>query len=149
LRQAPISRRVKAEGGQTLAEKERVLVMDDDATMRKMLNALMTAIGYRASLAAEGPEAVASYREAKNAGQPFAAVLLDLTIPGGIGGREVVKQLLEIDPKVKAIVSSGHADDPIMSQYRECGFSAALLKPYSIESMKKTLSSLLNEKEGR
>ena len=77
---------------------------------------------------------------------PFDAVILDLTIPGGMGGKETVKKLLEIDSNAKVIVSSGYATDPIMSEYKEHGFSAIITKPYSVSQMEGTLRGILKGK---
>ena len=95
----------------------------------------------------DGAEAIEQYGEAKEAGQPFGAVILDLTIPGGMGGKETIKKLLELDPDVKAIVSSGYTTDPIMSEYKEYGFSAVVTKPYSAEQIEKALQGLLRKKK--
>ncbi len=95
----------------------------------------------------DGKEAIKRYAEAKEAGQPFDAVILDLTVPGGVGGRKAIKKLLEIDPNVKAIVSSGYSADPIMSNYKEYGFSAVVAKPYNIAELEKTLQGLLRSKK--
>jgi two-component system cell cycle sensor histidine kinase/response regulator CckA len=96
---------------------------------------------------ATGAEAIEQYGEAKKAGQPFDAVILDLTIPGGIGGKETIKKLLEIDPGVKAIVSSGYATDPIISEYKEYGFSAVVTKPYNVAQIEKVLQGLFRKKK--
>ena len=93
-----------------------------------------------------GVEATEKYTEAKKSGKPFDAVILDLTVPSGMGGIETIKELLEIDPAVKAIVSSGHANEPIVAEYKKYGFSAVITKPYNIDDMEKTLYSLLGEK---
>ncbi len=125
----------------------RILVMDDEETVRKLLYAGLTEVGYEVQLTNDGAEAIERYSEAKKAGQPFDAVILDLTIPGGIGGKEAIKKLLELDPDVKAIVSSGYATDPIMAEYKEYGFSAVVPKPYSVAQIEKTLQGLLRKKK--
>jgi CheY-like chemotaxis protein len=126
--------------------KGRILVMDDEATIRLLLSRLLTSAGYKVELTKNGAEAVELYRKARESGQPFNAVILDLTVPGGMGGKETIKKLLEIDPKVKAIVSSGYATDPIMSEYRKYGFSAVVTKPYSVSQMEETLHDVLVDK---
>ena len=95
----------------------------------------------------DGAEAIEQYGEAKEAGQPFDAVILDLTIPGGMGGKETIEKLLELDPDVKAIVSSGYTTDPIMSEYKEYGFSAVVAKPYSVAQIEKMLQGLLRKRK--
>ncbi len=77
-------------------------------------------------------------------GEPFDAVILDLTIPGGMGGKEAIKELLQIDPKIKAIVSSGYYNDPVMSNYKEYGFSGIVAKPYKIDELSETLKKVMS-----
>jgi len=125
----------------------RILFMDDQKMVRDMVGRMLTNLGYEVVLAKEGDEAIELYKRAKERGCAFAAVILDLTIPGGMGGEEVVRRLHEIDPGVKAIVSSGYADDPIMSDYREHGFQGVVAKPYEIEELSKILSQVIQEGE--
>jgi DNA-binding NarL/FixJ family response regulator len=80
-------------------------------------------------------------------GQPFDVVIMDLTIPGGMGGKEAIKKLLEIDPKVKAIVSSGYSTDPVMADFRSYGFSGVAVKPYNIEELSEILDKVIKEKD--
>ncbi|HEY7545498.1 MAG TPA: response regulator, partial [Blastocatellia bacterium] len=101
----------------------KILLMDDEERIRTVTGQILRMLGYEAEIAPNGQEAVEMYRQAMEAGVPFSAVILDLTIPGGMGGKEAIKKLLEIDPDVKAIVSSGYSNDPIMTRFREYGFS--------------------------
>ncbi len=123
----------------------KVLVMDDEEMIRKMLKNMLTLAGYTVELSADGAEALEKYQQAQKMGDPFNAVIMDLTIPGGMGGREAVKKLLEIDPDATAIVSSGYATDPIMSEYKKYGFKAVIAKPYSVKQLQESLSSLLTK----
>jgi PAS domain S-box-containing protein len=125
----------------------KVLVMDDEEIIRKMLNNMLSLAGYTVELSADGAEALEKYQQAKKAGDPFNAVIMDLTIPGGMGGKETVQKLLEIDPQAKVIVSSGYATDPIMSEYKKYGFKAVIAKPYSVKQLQETLSGLLTVKK--
>ena len=125
----------------------KVLVMDDEEIIRKMLNNMLSLAGYTVELSADGAEALEKYQQAKKAGDPFNAVIMDLTIPGGMGGKEAVQKLLEIDPQAKVIVSSGYATDPIMSEYKKYGFKAVIAKPYSVRQLHETLSGLLAAKK--
>jgi PAS domain S-box-containing protein len=125
----------------------KVLVMDDEEIIRKMLKNMLSLAGYAVELSADGAEALEKYKEAKKIGDPFNAVIMDLTIPGGMGGREAVQKLLEIDPQAKVIVSSGYATDPIMSEYSKYGFQAVIAKPYSVKQLQETLSGLLTRKK--
>jgi PAS domain S-box-containing protein len=120
----------------------KVLVMDDEEIIRKMLKNMMNLVGYEVELSADGEEAVEKYRHAMQAGNPFDAVIMDLTIPGGMGGKEAVKKVLEIDPQAAVIVSSGYATDAIMSDYKKYGFKAVIAKPYSVKQLQATLSGL-------
>jgi CheY-like chemotaxis protein len=119
----------------------KILLMDDDRLLREMAEAMLEMLGYEAEFAGEGAEAIEMYRKAKESEKPYDAVILDLTIPGGMGGKEAVKKLLEFDPQLKAIVCSGYSDGPVMSNYREYGFKGKMPKPFDF----KTLSKVLNE----
>jgi CheY-like chemotaxis protein len=123
----------------------KVLVMDDDEIIRKMLKNMLSMAGYTVELSADGAEALEKYKHAIKTGDPFNAVIMDLTIPGGMGGREAVKKLLEIDPDATVIVSSGYATDPIMSEYKKYGFKAVIAKPYSVKQLQESLSSILTK----
>jgi PAS domain S-box-containing protein len=127
----------------------RILVMDDDEVIRKMLKQLLNMAGYKAELTVDGAEALKMYAQGREAGKPFNAVIMDLTIPGGMGGKEAIKKLLEIDPEARVIVSSGYATDPIMSEYKKYGFSAVITKPYSVKQLEETLREILKKKRKR
>ena len=122
-----------------LLPKGRILLMDDEAMILKVSGAMIKSLGYEAAFAENGSEAVAKYKEAMDTGRPFDIVILDLTVQGGMGGREAVKRLLEIDPQVKAIVSSGYSVDSAMAKFEEYGFIDVLAKPYQLETLGKTL----------
>ena len=124
--------------------KARILVMDDERGMREIAGRMLKHIGYEdVEFAADGAEAVKLYKAAMKAGNPFSVAILDLTIPGGMGGKETVKKLLKIDPGVKAIVSSGYVDDSVMTEYRGYGFSGMAAKPYSLQQLRKALSDVI------
>jgi PAS domain S-box-containing protein len=127
---------------QTGRKGGRVLVMDDEEIIRKMLVNMLKVIGYEVETTSEGTEALEVYRRALESGRPFDAVIMDLTIPGGMGGKEAVGKVLEMDPGARVIVSSGYATDAIMSEYKQYGFSAVIAKPYSIDQLEETLNSL-------
>jgi CheY-like chemotaxis protein len=120
----------------------RILVMDDDEIVRKACARMLSALGYECVLAPDGERALEEYKKASAAGKPFGAVIMDLTIPGGMGGEEAVLELRRLDPGARAIVSSGYADDPIAGEYREHGFDAALSKPYKLEELSRVLKDL-------
>jgi PAS domain S-box-containing protein len=120
-----------------------VLVMDDEEVVRDITEAILEQLGYAVECVKNGSEAIDLYRKRKEAGTPFAVVIMDLTIPGGMGGKEAITSLLETDPNVIAVVSSGYSTDPVMANYREYGFSAVLTKPYRLQEMSKVLQGLL------
>jgi len=122
----------------------RVLVMDDEEILRNLSLELISTLGHQVDVAKHGLEAMEKYREAKAAGKPFDIVILDLTVRGGMGGAETVRKLLEIDPGVKAVVSSGYSDDATMSNHLAQGFKAYLKKPYDIAALRETLNSLMS-----
>jgi CheY-like chemotaxis protein len=119
--------------------------MDDEGLVRSVASELLQSLGHEVGLAAHGEEALRKYREAREAGRPFAVVILDLTIKGGLGGAETMRALAGIDPGVRAIVSSGYSDDGVVADYQEHGFRAFLKKPYSLEQLRRTLDGVLAE----
>jgi PAS domain S-box-containing protein len=123
----------------------RVLVMDDEEIIREVVGALLKHLGYSVDYARDGLEAIQTYQQAKASGKPFDTVLMDLTIVDGMGGRETIERLLQIDPDVKAIVSSGYSTDPIMSRFKDYGFVAALDKPYKLNELNAVLEEVLQE----
>lgn len=123
--------------------KRRILVMDDDKQVQKTVHSMLTLMGHDVVLAADGEEAISIYREALMAGEGFAAVIMDLTIPGGMGGLEAIQHLLVIDPEVKAIVSSGYSDEMAMEDYRKWGFTAKVPKPYTIQELSDVLKDII------
>jgi PAS domain S-box-containing protein len=122
----------------------RLLIMDDDEAVRSAAAELLATIGYEVDTAAEGSVAIELYTRAMEDGHPYNAVVLDLTVPEGVGGRETMTRLLAIDPKVKAIVSSGYSTDPVMANYRDHGFSGVAVKPYRLADLAKTLTLAIN-----
>jgi two-component system, cell cycle sensor histidine kinase and response regulator CckA len=124
-----------------------ILVMDDDDMIKTMLCSILTLAGYRVTAVSDGAEAVEKYVTAIGTSGHFDAVIMDLTIPGGMGGQEAVKKLLEADPDAKVIVSSGYSTDPIMADYKKYGFYAVVDKPYTAEKIEKTLHNVLARKK--
>ncbi|MCG2722662.1 MAG: PAS domain S-box protein, partial [Thermodesulfovibrionales bacterium] len=125
----------------------RILIMDDDEAVRKSTGLMLERIGYEVSYAIDGTEALDLYKESIVRGNPFHIVIMDLTIPGGMGGKETVKKLLAINPQVKAIVSSGYSDDPVMADYQAYGFKGVIIKPYSIEELSALVAKLMHAAE--
>ncbi|MBI1912855.1 MAG: PAS domain S-box protein [Deltaproteobacteria bacterium] len=127
--------------------KGRILVMDDEELVRDVSGEMLEILGYEPVFAKEGMEAVRLYKKAKEEGKPFSAVILDLTVPGGMGGRDTMQMLLELDPAVNAIVSSGYSRDPIMADYRKFGFKGVIAKPYRVSEFSKVVSGVLTEEK--
>ena len=122
---------------------QRVLVLDDEKMIRDLATKMLSRLGYEAQVAADGVEAIEMYTKAMDSGQPFDALILDLTIKGGMGGKKVMAKLLEIDPNVKALISSGYSNDPVMAEYKKYGFSGVVAKPYSMEQLKNVLHEMI------
>ncbi|MBF0554461.1 MAG: response regulator [Nitrospirae bacterium] len=109
-----------------------ILFMDDDPSIRDGIAAILKLEGYEVDLACDGNEAIELYCRRKQQSKPYDAVIMDLTIPGGMGGRIAVSELLKIDPNVRAIVTSGYYADPVVADYSQFGFVDAVIKPYKI-----------------
>lgn len=121
----------------------RILLMDDEEIICQVAKAMLTHLGYTVEITGDGKEALRYYTAAWESKNPYDIVILDLTIPGGMGGKEVARRLLQINPKVKAIASSGYSDSPVMANSTDFGFSAVLQKPYKVEEVADTLQHLL------
>jgi CheY-like chemotaxis protein len=109
--------------------------MDDEKDVRNLAQAMLQRLGYEVETVADGAQAVQTYREALEKGRPFDAVILDLTIPGGMGGKETLEEFRQMDPHVRALVSSGYSTDPIMSDLERYGFQGVIPKPYRLEDL--------------
>jgi CheY-like chemotaxis protein len=121
----------------------RVLFMDDDEPIRDFVAILLAQLGYDVESTADGAEAIERFERARAAGRPFDVVVLDLTVPAGLGGKETLARLLAIDPQVRAIVCSGYSNDPILADHRAYGFAAALAKPYVSQALSRVLRDVL------
>jgi two-component system, cell cycle sensor histidine kinase and response regulator CckA len=123
--------------------KARILIMDDEEIIQDVLSNMLEFLGYEAAVSADGVQAVDMYRKAMEASNPFSAVIMDLTIHGGVGGKEAVKDLLAVDPAAKVIVSSGYSTDPAVTNFQEYGFKAVISKPFKIEDLSAVLKKVL------
>ena len=121
----------------------KILVMDDEEMVRDVAVSMLEAMGYEGHAVPDGSRAVDAYVEAMKAGAPFDAVILDLTVPGAMGGKEAVRRLLDIDPDAKVIVSSGYSQDPILAMYRDYGFGGVIAKPYQMGELGQAIRMLL------
>lgn len=117
----------------------KILVMDDEINIREVIGEMLAHLGCESSFAVDGKEAIRLYREASERGEPYDAVIFDLTIPGGVGGKDAIAEIIKMDPHVKAIVSSGYSNGAIMTDFKKYGFKAVLPKPFSLEELSGTI----------
>lgn len=129
----------------------RILIMDDDVVVRDVLNVMLEQTGYQSVQSCDGDEAITLYKDALEAGHPFDCVIMDLTIPGGMGGVEAIQHLIKIDPDVIAIVASGYSNDAALSNYEDYGFSGRLEKPFRLKTLSDTVRTVIsaNKKKGK
>ncbi|MCC7431787.1 PAS domain S-box protein, partial [bacterium] len=130
----------------TKTNKGKILVMDDDEQIREMLCEMIEMLGYNVELAKDGEETIEIYRNFLNTSERVDLLIMDLTIPGGMGGKETIEKLLKIDPNVKAIVSSGYSDSHVMSNYQSYGFSGIVQKPYDMKKLIEVLKETMKNK---
>lgn len=133
------------ESGPAKLSGGKILVMDDQKMVRETATSMLQKLGYEVDSAVNGSEAIKKYRTGMDNMEPYNAVILDLTIPGGMGGIDTVQELLKIDPDVTAIVSSGYSTAPVMADYTSYGFSGVMIKPYSISQISDLMKNIFNE----
>ncbi len=129
----------------TRAEGARLLVMDDERLVRETTRAMLASCGYDVDAVADGDQALAAYEEARRQGRPYAAVILDLTVPGGRGGADTMARLLELDANAKGIVDSGYSSGAVIDDPRRSGFRGAVNKPFTLRQLHDAVSSVLAE----
>lgn len=147
MKDAPVKTSAKDTSGGPFEGKGKILLMDDEEILRYTIGQMLSILQYEVETAKDGIETIELYNNAKEKGAPFDVVIMDLTIPGGMGGKETIKTLLKIDPNVKAIVSSGYSNSRTMANYEDYGFSAVLPKPYNINELSETLRKVLQKTE--
>ena len=118
--------------------------MDDEAEVLDIARQMLSYFEYDVTTASDGNQAIALFKNAHNSSAPFDAVILDLTVPGGMGGVETIRQLRNIDPDVRALVCSGYANDPVMSEHENYGFKAVASKPYDLQRLSRALVKLFS-----
>ncbi len=128
--------------GKPTSGQGRILVMDDEESIRNIATAMLRKLGYEAACVNDGKEAIKTYLAAQKSAHPFHGIIMDLTIPGGVGGREALKTILESDPSARAAASSGYSNDPIMSNFANHGFKAKITKPYTLAEISAVLQEL-------
>jgi CheY-like chemotaxis protein len=124
----------------------RILLMDDEKGIREVGSEMLKALGYEVVCARDGAEALRLYRQARDAASGFDVVILDLTIPGGMGGKETVAKILAIDDAAAVIVSSGYSNDPVMAQFHQYGFRGAVSKPYQLQELGSAVKAVLADR---
>ena len=122
---------------------KRILVMDDEESLRILAQKMLERLGHEVETVKDGVEAIETYKKHMDSGEPFDGVILDLTIKGGMGGEQTIRELMKIDPNVKAIVCSGYFNDPVMANYEEHGFRGAMDKPYKKSDLESVLKKVL------
>ena len=125
------------------SQAARIMVMDDDTMLRTIAASLLEHLGHSVVLVIDGNEAITRYTELQKSGNPIDIIIMDLTIPGGMGGKEAVQEILKINPQAQVIVASGYSNDPVMANCTEFGFAAAIAKPFNLEELDNTLKSIL------
>ncbi len=130
-----------------MESKGKILLMDDEQIILDVTHEVLTFLGYTVAFAKEGAAAIELYKKEKAAGHPFDLVILDLSIPDGMNGKETMEKLRAYDPGVKAIVSSGYSNDPVMQNFASYGFSGRLTKPYRITQIKDILEEMMKTKQ--
>jgi len=119
--------------------------MDDEEMLRDVSSAMLSKLGYEVEVSIDGIEAIEMYKKARESGEPYDAVILDLTNNVGMGGVEAIKKLLEIDPEIRAIVTTGYSFDPVVENYRAYGFCGAMTKPVGMDELSKTVKKALKD----
>ncbi len=144
----PVSEKLKIDTDTVIIDKTvikaaRIIVMDDDEMIRDLAKSQLNILGHEAVLVTDGEQAINRYRELQDRGIPADLVIMDLTIPGGMGGREAAEKLLELDSKARIIVASGYSNDPIMANCQKYGFSAAVVKPFDLADLSNAILTAL------
>ena len=120
-------------------EHRKILVVDDEEIIQQVATKMLQKLGFEVQTACDGKSAVECYKKAQSQGEPFHAVIIDLTLSGGMGGKQTFEKLKQIDPHIQAIVSSGNLFDPVFSDYKYYGFTGAVKKPFKFSEFKETI----------
>jgi len=126
-----------------MAGKGKVLLMDDEQIILDVTHEVLKFLKFDVVFATDGLAAIDLYKKEKIAGAPFDIVILDLSVPSGMGGKETIEHLRKFDPAIKAIISSGYSNDPVVENFSQYGFSGRLTKPYKITDLKNLLEELM------
>ena len=137
----------RAESIEDRQGKAKIMVMDDEELVKDVAKTMLTRLGHEVVLAYDGAEALNLYKEYRDSGEPIDIVIMDLTIPGGMGGQDAVKEVLTFDSGAKVIVSSGYSNDPVMANYQEYGFCAAIVKPYQLQELTRVINQVMAQRQ--
>ncbi len=145
--ESQIKEQSKQPGARKLTPQKagKILVMDDDEMNLEVASAMLKECGYSVVLTTDGEKTIELYKQSLISNEPIRAMILDLTIPGGLGGKETIKEILKLDPHATAIVSSGYSDDPVLATYADYGFKGVAAKPYDMKTLQRVLNKVLNE----
>jgi two-component system, cell cycle sensor histidine kinase and response regulator CckA len=124
--------------------EKNILVMDDEEIVADIARQMLAYLGYNVVVVENGEQAIKGYRQAYENSEPYALVILDLNIPGGMGGMEAVQHILEIDATAKVLVSSGYPNDPIMEEYDKYGFCGCIAKPFDLKGLEAILQEVIS-----
>ncbi len=141
--EGPRHRAVPLNRATPAALRRRILVVDDDEDIRETAGVIVRQLGFEPAFASDGRQAVATYRAALGSASPVVLVIMDLAMPGGMGGMAATREILALDPHAKVIVSSGNTGDPCLAEYRQHGFVATAPKPYTVTELQATIASVL------
>jgi signal transduction histidine kinase/ActR/RegA family two-component response regulator len=125
----------------------KILLMDDQESIRAVMDKMLRQLGYDVTLSRDGAEAIEIYQKALTHGEPFDVVIMDLTIPGGMGGKEAIGRFKQIDPEVKALAFSGYSNDPLIAKYAKFGFVGVITKPFRVTQLSKTLYEVITQRK--
>jgi PAS domain S-box-containing protein len=140
---SPVSEEDAEDPGTSDEPEGRILVVDDDDAVRRACAKMLEKLGHEVRCTSDGREALALYERCRDDGESFDVVVLDMTIPGGLGGTEAVKALLDVDPTARVVASTGYADDPVLANYADYGFVGILPKPYTLDQLSDTIADAL------
>lgn len=126
-----------------MVKSARILLMDDEQGVLDIVEAQLKSLGHKVIQVTEGSQAVEIYEKLQTEGTPVDMVIVDLTVPAGMGGRETAGQLLELDPEAKIVVASGYSNDPIMANYEGYGFKGAVSKPFGLAELSHVIHQIL------
>lgn len=141
---AVVAEKAQGETMDKVPDGGRVLIMDDEETVRGVVASMLEYLGYEVEQARDGQEAIDIYARRMDSATPVDVVIMDLTIPGGMGGAKAVREVLALHPAAKVIVSSGYSEDPVMAGYRQYGFCGAIAKPYQMRELERTIRDVLS-----